>query len=176
MERELRQKDILDKAMSVFIQRGYKATTTSEIAKVAEISEVTLFRYFKSKQEIFMAGIEPFMDQSLTILRGHDEEARDDERLLKILKERVYFISQNHLVIKLILNEHAVIEDGMSILNSMVKSLNEVLEEMGIQDRSGLQLRLLMGTFLSYLYLPKTDPESMEVHLKSVVKTLLKKE
>ena len=51
--------------MKVFVEKGFKGSTTIEIAKAADISEVTLFRYFKSKQEIFLQGIEPILFNTL---------------------------------------------------------------------------------------------------------------
>ncbi len=54
MNKEDREKELLQAALNVFIEKGYKGTTTAEIAKKADISEVTLFRYFKSKDEIFI--------------------------------------------------------------------------------------------------------------------------
>ena len=49
MNREDRRAQILDAAMSVFVEKGFTASTTLEIAKAANISEVTLFRHFASK-------------------------------------------------------------------------------------------------------------------------------
>ncbi|HCW72829.1 MAG TPA: TetR/AcrR family transcriptional regulator, partial [Clostridiaceae bacterium] len=53
MNKDDRRKQIIDSAMKVFRERGFKGATTIEIAEAASITEVTLFRYFSSKQEIF---------------------------------------------------------------------------------------------------------------------------
>ncbi len=50
MTREERRKQILESALKVFIEKGYNGSTTLDIAKKADISEVTLFRYFDSKK------------------------------------------------------------------------------------------------------------------------------
>lgn len=52
---------ILKSALKLFSQKGYLGTTTKEIAKEAEVAEVTLFRYFISKEKLF---IEVLKDQS----------------------------------------------------------------------------------------------------------------
>ena len=44
MSRKDRQYQILEAALTVFIEKGYNGATTAEIAKAANISEVTLFR------------------------------------------------------------------------------------------------------------------------------------
>lgn len=49
---------IIDAAMQLFYEQGYKGTTTKAIAERAKISEVTLFRYFHTKEELFFAVID----------------------------------------------------------------------------------------------------------------------
>lgn len=52
-EREARRKAVLDAARELVRERGYNGTTTKQIAAACELSEATLFWYFKSKDEIF---------------------------------------------------------------------------------------------------------------------------
>ncbi len=44
---------ILDAAKKLFSKKGYKAVTTREIAKVAGVNEITIFRQFQSKEKLF---------------------------------------------------------------------------------------------------------------------------
>lgn len=44
---------ILEAAMMQFAEKGFSATTTRQIAQRAGVNEVTLFRHFRSKQELF---------------------------------------------------------------------------------------------------------------------------
>lgn len=48
---------IIDAAMSLVRDKGYVATTTKEIAKVAGVNECTLFRKFTSKKDIVLQGV-----------------------------------------------------------------------------------------------------------------------
>src|ERR1700685_3186873 len=45
-------RQILDAAIRVFGRDGVSGATTREIARVAKVNEVTLFRYFKNKNEL----------------------------------------------------------------------------------------------------------------------------
>lgn len=47
---------IIDAAMALVRDKGYVATTTKEIAKVAGVNECTLFRKFESKKDIVLQG------------------------------------------------------------------------------------------------------------------------
>jgi AcrR family transcriptional regulator len=48
---------ILDAAMTVFSRDGVSGATTREIARVAKVNEVTLFRYFKNKNELLRQAV-----------------------------------------------------------------------------------------------------------------------
>lgn len=48
---------IIDAAMALVRDKGYVATTTKEIAKVAGVNECTLFRKFKNKKDIVLQGV-----------------------------------------------------------------------------------------------------------------------
>lgn len=52
-EREARKSAVLDAARELFLERGFNGTTTKQIAEKCELSEATLFFYFRSKNEIF---------------------------------------------------------------------------------------------------------------------------
>lgn len=48
---------IVEAAAQLFAQNGFKATTTRDIAQLAELNEATLFRYFPRKPELFWAAV-----------------------------------------------------------------------------------------------------------------------
>lgn len=48
---------VLDAALKVFAERGFRGATTREIAAAAKVNEVTLFRHFKSKGALFSAAL-----------------------------------------------------------------------------------------------------------------------
>lgn len=49
---------IIDATMVLVRDKGYVATTTKDIARVAGVNECTLFRKFKNKKDILLNGIE----------------------------------------------------------------------------------------------------------------------
>lgn len=48
---------IINATMTLVRDKGYVATTTKEIAKVAGVNECTLFRKFKNKKDIVLQGV-----------------------------------------------------------------------------------------------------------------------
>ncbi len=48
---------IIDAAMTLIRDKGYVATTTKDIARLADVNECTLFRKFQNKKDIVLKGI-----------------------------------------------------------------------------------------------------------------------
>ena len=57
---------ILQAAAQVFAERGYARATTRALAAAAGVNEVTLFRHFGNKQNLFAAVIEQFGGPAVT--------------------------------------------------------------------------------------------------------------
>lgn len=57
----LRQQQILDAALEVFSRKGFALATTAEIAREAGVAEGTIYNYFPSKRELFIAVIKNFV-------------------------------------------------------------------------------------------------------------------
>src|SRR6184192_1797778 len=55
MAGEERHLQILRVAMNLFSQRGFRGTTTKEIALAAGVSEAMVFRHFATKEELYSA-------------------------------------------------------------------------------------------------------------------------
>src|SRR5262252_4325780 len=55
MAGEQRRLQILRIAMRLFSQRGFRGTTTKEIALAAGVSEAMVFRHFATKEELYSA-------------------------------------------------------------------------------------------------------------------------
>ena len=55
MKGDERREQILRTAVSLFSQRGFKGTTTKEIARAAGVSEAMVFRHFENKDALYGA-------------------------------------------------------------------------------------------------------------------------
>lgn len=55
MAGEERRLQIVRVAVSLFSQRGFRGTTTKEIANLAGVSEAMVFRHFATKEELYAA-------------------------------------------------------------------------------------------------------------------------
>lgn len=55
--KEARPGELLDAALSIFVEKGFAATRVEEVAARAGVSKGTLFLYFPSKEELFKAVV-----------------------------------------------------------------------------------------------------------------------
>ena len=55
--KEARPGELLDAALTLFVEKGFAATRVEEVAAAAGVSKGTLFLYFPSKEELFKAVV-----------------------------------------------------------------------------------------------------------------------
>lgn len=159
---EARREQIIQAALAVFIEKGFSGTTTAELAKAAGISEVTLFRHFNSKQEIFHAGVEPILFESLTNDVPVIEGKISLEELSNILYKRIKFLADHRGIVKLILNEHLLNQNDVNVIQKMAMTFGKLLSSYQLALDESFVIRLFMGSFLSFLYLPVEEEDSIK--------------
>jgi AcrR family transcriptional regulator len=66
--KESRPSELVNAALTLFVERGYAATRLEEVASRAGVSKGTLYLYFESKEDLFKAvvrsGIVPAIEQA----------------------------------------------------------------------------------------------------------------
>jgi AcrR family transcriptional regulator len=63
--KEARPQELLEAALSLFVEKGFAATRTEEVAQRAGVSKGTLFLYFTSKEDLFKAVIHHYLGLQL---------------------------------------------------------------------------------------------------------------
>jgi AcrR family transcriptional regulator len=89
-----RREQILQGAMQLFAEKGFRGTTTREIAQQLEISEALMFKYFPTKEALYRAIIQKRTDGSEEMLFPREAvEAKDDRQVFRSIAS--YLISKN---------------------------------------------------------------------------------
>ncbi|HEX7262663.1 MAG TPA: TetR family transcriptional regulator [Candidatus Dormibacteraeota bacterium] len=60
---------IADAARGLFAERGFDAVTVAQVARAANVSEVTVFNYFPTKEDLFYGGMQFFEERLLDAVR-----------------------------------------------------------------------------------------------------------
>jgi len=159
LNKKEREKQIIKNALKVFNQNGYTKATTSSIAKEAGISEVTLFRYFNSKEEVFVKSIKLIFDTLLNNNEQINQTLSKEEKFKYLLLDKINLILKNKDSVLLLLNESNLISKFQD------RSFLEIIEEhfkshfnmfYFNQKKQEIAIRLIMGSILSFIYLPNS--------------------
>jgi AcrR family transcriptional regulator len=89
------RKKISNVALSLFIKRGIKSTTTKEIAKKAGIAEGTIYKHFKSKNDIALELFTTNMDMFREKLLENTSNYTDPKEILKALIQNFFDFAKN---------------------------------------------------------------------------------
>ncbi|WP_167959168.1 TetR/AcrR family transcriptional regulator [Anaerosporobacter faecicola] len=60
---EERKKEMIDTAMRLFAQKGYEATTMTDIAKEMKVVSGLCYRYFRSKEELYQEALNSYAEE-----------------------------------------------------------------------------------------------------------------
>jgi AcrR family transcriptional regulator len=63
---------IADTARQLFLERGFESVSVVEIARTADVSEATVFNYFRTKEDLVFSGLEQFEADLLDTVRQRD--------------------------------------------------------------------------------------------------------
>lgn len=97
------KESIHEAALAVFAQKGYKGTKISDISQFGGISVGNIYRYYKSKEEIFYHIVpEDFLKQLQALLYKKIKTA-GEEGFWLVNEEVLAFLVQNRLTILIVL-------------------------------------------------------------------------
>src|SRR5918992_1683745 len=74
-----RRRIIIDAALALFARKGFRGTTTKEIAEAAGCSEATIFKHFATKDELYAAILETKSRIDETVAKAAHAAARKDD-------------------------------------------------------------------------------------------------
>lgn len=103
MPKVISDNQILEAALDVITQEGYAGATTRQIAAVAGINEVTLFRRFGNKQNLLNAVVEQEAEKFATA--GIDYTGNIEADLEKIVHFYGNLVQERGNVIVMLINE-----------------------------------------------------------------------
>lgn len=142
---------ILDAALTVFAKEGYKSATTRSIAEESGFTEMTLFRKFDTKENLFDAAIvqnnERFQKDFMDLMEDLQEFDSSREFLETYIKRLENYFNDNFEFLSLMVNEDKnKIEIDMGKFNLMIG--NYLQNYLKSDEIDSTALGFLINTFL----------------------------
>lgn len=82
---------IMEVALKLFSEQGYYATTTKQIAQAAEVNELTIFRHFGSKSNLFQVTTEEYViNANIEKVLLDGLQALEIEQVIQVIARRIY--------------------------------------------------------------------------------------
>ncbi|OGP67562.1 MAG: TetR family transcriptional regulator [Deltaproteobacteria bacterium RBG_13_47_9] len=121
-EQKNKSKRILRAAQTVFAQKGYSQATISEIAKSADVSEGTIYEYFKNKDELLLSIAENRFEEYIASMDEVFEIKTPLRKLQHLIRYHFYlFLAERDFLIVFLLH----IQLGRRFYNSPVYQVVE---------------------------------------------------
>lgn len=158
------EQKILDAATNLFTAKGFLATTTKEIAEAANVSEMTLFRKFSTKQNLLTCIINPIINNLRITLINQAEILDAHSFFYQLLDDRMDMISRNESLVRMIVIEKTLGNLGESldfpliIFNELNNAVKLHFVKNNLLADSETIVRILIGLLLTHVVFPISPP------------------
>ncbi len=148
-------KKIMHEALKLFSEQGYYPTTTKQIAEEAGVNELTIFRHFGSKSNLFQVTTEHYVIDSHVDYILNDTEELSFEDSIMLITERIYnlFIQNTKLYkvqMKLADNEKDFVKLKLSrkLVSVLEEYFSKLKEEKRIKGEPVIMALTLINSLL----------------------------
>ncbi|ALV21812.1 TetR/AcrR family transcriptional regulator [Carnobacterium antarcticum] len=174
----LKQQQILNVSIDLFSQKGFANTSTSEIAKQANVAEGTIFKHFGNKENLLYATVIPLM--MTDVLPEMIKKAEAEQPNLKelsfedfihyIVYDRLQVVDQHYKMTKIFFTE-LIYHDDMRkkmlalVPNNTLTSLFNILDHYKkngqIEDwPNPVIFRFIMSSIMGYISEKDISPQT----------------
>ncbi len=151
---------IVKASISVFVKKGYLGATTKEIALKANVAEVTLYRKFKTKQNLFEYSVKNITEDRINAVLDFNEEISTLDFFRQLLDNRLGVISKNIKVVRMLISESingnlpSNLRFTYVIFNSVSQAIKKYFEINNIDLDFESYSKIIGGILLGYAILP----------------------
>jgi len=165
-----KEKRILEAAIQISNEKGFSSATTSEIAKRAGVAEGTIFRYFKTKNDILhgimlqaikVAADKVVLNSIEKIFKNNEQ--KDIRNILKdILMDRLNLVLKFFPLFRVVISEalfHKAIRDALyeNIISKASKNIIPFFNDLSSRGQIRTDIdpmilfRSIMGNFMVFI-------------------------
>lgn len=176
---EERREAILDTATELFAEQGFSDAMTQAIAERLNLGKGTIYRYFSSKRELFLAAADRVMRKMLEAV--NEKIAGEQDGLRQVVKGTTAFLaffSEHPKYVELLIQERAFFKDRKRPTFDEHREVNgrrwqllytRLIAEgrvrpMDVQQISEVIGNLLYGTMFTNYFAGRHKPVAQQAH------------
>jgi AcrR family transcriptional regulator len=180
-ERETRKNLIIDAAMDLFSQKDFHKIGMRDIAKRAGISAAAIYRYFPSRDDVFVEALVRHMKVVEELFEKN--VANQHTTLEELAMRSVDYLLENESVFQMM--GHFMITGqiqpkALERYNTMQRHFLDMLEKVNNQTDIGMNSRLVThaiyasvtGVVMSFKNYPGRSPEEIKHHIHRLVRII----
>ncbi|MBU5674522.1 TetR/AcrR family transcriptional regulator [Paenibacillus brevis] len=189
-----KQTRILYAAAEIFAEKGYAYSSTSEIAQRAGVAEGTIFRHYKTKQDLLSAIVSPVMSKLLApfVLNDFKEILESDypkleDFLYALAVNRLNFVKKNSKILKILLQEipfQPMLQEefkqhvGYKVFHRFIEIIEHFKSKGEVIDLPSFSIfrfigSSLIGLFVTRFLFSEGQPWDEEKEIRDVVQLIL---
>ncbi len=137
---EERKQEIIEATMELSVEKGLKKLTTQAIADRVGIAQPTIFRHFKSRDEIFGAVINWVGDSLFKVVGGlFNGTGPADERLHQLILKQLAFMNKHRAIPRVLFSDRLHLESPklkavvQKMMDGYVQNVTQLLEQ-GVRE------------------------------------------
>ncbi len=142
-----RAEELRDAALALFVEKGFEATRTEEIAALAGVSKGTLYLYYPSKEKLLEAAIDaPALNAFARVCREAERDGNSTDALRRVLSNFWVQLQDEAVasVLKLVIAEARRFPAIMEVwLRDVVKPVRSLVAEVVLQGMDQREFRKL---------------------------------
>jgi len=177
---------IIKASISVFVEKGYIAATTKEIALKANVAEVTLYRKFSTKQNLFEHSVKSITENRFSSVLEFKEGISMLDFFEELLNNRLLVVSKNIKVVRMLISESLAgnlpndLRFTQVIFKNVSLAIRRYFEANNIMLDYQASSKIMGGILLGYVILPneklyhKMNEEERENYLKKYLDIIIK--
>ena len=189
------KKQVLKAAINLFSKQGYDGTSTAQIAEASGMSQATIFKYYKSKEDLLLVILKPLIEHLLPVYgkefakKLSQQDQNLDNMIHFIVQDRYSFLVQNKdavmiLISQLLINQQIKdnvlqkIVDVKDIFEQNVwlplKKTGELRDDLDVTGFLRIVVSQIIFYFIQTQRISTADEKTIQIGLKQIEVSILR--
>jgi AcrR family transcriptional regulator len=189
------KKQVLKAAINLFSKQGYDGTSTAQIAEASGMSQATIFKYYKSKEDLLLVILKPLIEHLLPTYGKEFAKklSQQDQNLANmihfIVQDRYSFLVQNKDAVMILISQLLINQQIKDNVLQKIVDVKDIFEQnvwLPLKKTGELRddldelsfLRLVVSQIIFYFIqtqrISSADEKTIQIGLKQIEVSILR--